>query len=444
MPTTPPSTDDANAIAIEAYIYLYSLVTMEVSRRQLAHGAPDAQPGRGPMNMFHHIRSFPDADFKVVVRPNFDTLYSSAWIDVSAEPIVVTAPASPDRYYLLPCLDMWTDAFAVPGTRTSGPDAIAFALCAPSWTGTLPEGVERIDAPTPTVWMIGRTQTNGPADYDAVRAFQDELTMTPLSAYPGPAPAPVVDDDPSVDTTTPPLDLVNGMAAADYFTLGASLMAVHPPHLTDWSIVARMRRIGLRPGALDFDALDATARAALEAAPAAALAQLAERFPHLAPAVNGWMDITDTMGVYGDHYIKRAIVSMVGLGANPAEDAIYPVLQVDADGKPLDGGNRYVIRFEGDALPPAGAFWSVTMYDAQGFQAANELDRFAIGDRDGLTIGADGSIELYLQHENPGPDKVANWLPAPLGALGVTMRIYEPLPAALSGAWVPPAVRRVD
>jgi hypothetical protein len=442
--TSTPSADEAREIAVEAYIYLYPLVTMEITRRQLTHGAPDAQPGRGPMNMFHHIRTFPSADFKAVVRPNFDTLYSSAWIDVAPEPVVVTAPASPDRYYLLPCLDMWTDVFACPGTRTSGPDAIAFALCRPDWQGSLPEGVERIDAPTPTVWLVGRTQTNGPADYPAVNAFQDSLTITPLSAYPGPAPAPVVLDDPTVDTTTPPLDLVNGMKAADYFALGAELMAVHPPHLTDWSTLARMRRIGLRPGVFDLAGVDDTARAALEAAPAAALAELADRFPKLAPPVNGWMNITDTMGVYGNFTVKRAIVAMVGLGANPAEDAIYPILETDADGRPLDGDSRYVIRFEADALPPAGAFWSVTMYDDQGFQAANELDRFAIGDRDDLVRGADGSIELYLQHDNPGPDKVANWLPAPRGPLGVTMRIYAPLPDALSGAWVPPPVRRVE
>jgi hypothetical protein len=162
----------------------------------------------------------------------------------------------------------------------------------------------------------------------------------------------------------------------------------------------------------------------------------------LAPVVSGWMNITETMGVYGNHYLKRAVVAMVGLGANQPEDAIYPVLEVDADGQPLDGANRYVMHFAADALPPVEAFWSVTMYDAQGFQVPNEIDRFAIGDRDHLAYNDDGSLDLYLQPDNPGPEREANWLPSIPGPLGVTMRLYAPKPAALDGTWTPPPVRR--
>lgn len=440
----PITDEDAGTIAVEAYVYLYPLVTMEVSRRQLTQGPPDTRPGRGPMGVFSHIREFPAADFRAVVRPNFDTLYSSAWLDLAAEPQIVSAPATDGRYFLLPCLDMWTDVFACPGTRTSGSDALVFALCGPGWEGELPDGVERIDAPTPGAWIVGRTQTNGPSDYPAVRAFQDELSITPLSAWPGPAPAPVVTDDPSVDAETPPLEQVNAMSAADFFTLGARLMGVHRPHLTDWSVLRRMRRIGVVPGeAFDPSSLPASAQAAVAAAPAQALGVLSAAFPRLAPVVDGWMTPTDSMGVYGDFYVKRAVVAMVGLGANQPEDAIYPVLETDSDGKPLDGSQRYRIHFAADALPPAGAFWSVTMYDADGFQAANELDRFAIGDRDDLTYGADGSLDLLLQHEHPGAELESNWLPAPRGPLGVTMRLYQPAPEALDGTWTPPPVQRL-
>jgi hypothetical protein len=160
--------------------------------------------------------------------------------------------------------------------------------------------------------------------------------------------------------------------------------------------------------------------------------------------VNGWVSFTDTMGVYGNHYLKRAMVALVGLGANPAEDAVYPLLLADADGDPVTGEGDYVIHFEADQIPPTSAFWSITMYDDEGFQAANELDRFAIGDRDHLTYNADGSLDIYVRHENPGLELASNWLPAPLGPLGITMRLYAPQPSVLDKTWNPPPVRRVQ
>lgn len=438
------SPEETLAIATEGYIYLYPLLTMELTRRQLTTGPADAQPGRGPMGAFHHIREFPAADFKVVVRPNFDTLYSTAWLDVSDEPVIVTAPAAPDRYYLLPCYDMWTDAFAVPGTRTTGSGPLQFALTPPTWKGMLPDGVLRFDVPTPTVWIIGRTQTNGPDDYDAVRAFQDQLSITPLSSWGSTPPVPSTVTDPSIDTATPPLDQVNAMTGEEFFALAAQLVQAHTPHRTDGSILARLARIGFRVGqSFDLASQDRAVQEAVAGAPAAAMGRMGSAFPTLAPVVNGWLNNIQTMGVYGNFYLKRSVVSMVGLGANPEEDAVYPVLQVDSDGHPLDGANRYVLHFAAGQTPPADAFWSVTMYDASGFQVANEINRFAIGDRDPLVTNADGSLDLYLQHDDPGPDKVANWLPAPSGPVGVTMRIYRPRDEVLSGAWVPPSAEKL-
>jgi len=203
-----------------------------------------------------------------------------------------------------------------------------------------------------------------------------------------------------------------------------------------------MRRLGLVAGTR-FAGLDPAIRALLQDAPAAALQQLQRAFPRLAKIVNGWQMNTDTMGVYGNFYLKRAIVTMIGLGANSPEDAIYPVLMTDADGRPLTGDNDYVLHFGKDELPPVHAFWSVTMYDAQGFQAANTLNRYALGDRDPLHYNPDGSLDLYLQHDSPGQDAETNWLPAPRGPLGVTMRLYAPQAPALAGTWTPPPVARV-
>jgi hypothetical protein len=222
---------------------------------------------------------------------------------------------------------------------------------------------------------------------------------------------------------------------------GLGLLKLQPPHLTDWSLIAQMRRLGLAPGARLAD-LDPAVRGALHDVPGAALQAMQQAFPRLAKVVNGWQMNIDTMGVYGNLYVKRAIITMVGLGANSAEDAVYPILMADADGKPLAGDNDYVLHFDKAELPPVHAFWSVTMYDAQGFQAANSLNRFAIGDRDPLQYNADGSLDLYLQHTSPGTSKEASWLPAPKGALGVTMRLYSPKSSVLNGTWAPPAVRR--
>jgi hypothetical protein len=434
----------AEVIAVEAYVYLYPLVTMEVTRRQMTNLPAGERPGFAPMDSFSHVRQFPPADFKAVVRPNFDTLYSTAWLDLTEEPRVISVPDTDGRYYLLPLYDMWTEAFAVPGTRTSGTSGGSYAVVGPGWRGALPDGVEAIQAPTSYVWIIGRTQANGPREYEAVHAVQDGLAIAPLSRWPdGVSPVNAAIDS-SVDMQTAPLEQVNGMPGADYFALASELMRLHPPHLTDWSILARMRHIGLRSDDLRFDELGPTVQDALQQAPGRALELMREKLPTLARVTNGWVMNTDTMGVYGNYYLKRAIVAMVGLGANQPEDAIYPLNVSDRDGEPLDGANDYVLHFAQADLPPVEAFWSVTMYDADGFQADNPINRFAIGDRDELRYNADGSLDLYLQHEHPGEDKEANWLPAPLGPLGVTMRLYAPKPQVLDGRWNPPAITRAD
>lgn len=437
-----PSPAEAQAIAQEAYVFLYPLITMDVTRKQLTNMDPKASPVGGPANAFTHVRSFPPADMRAVVRPNFDTLYSSAWLDLTAGPVIVSHADTGGRHFLLPMLDMWTDVFAVPGRRTSGTKAAHFALVPPGWRGQLPKGVERINAPTPWVWIIGRTQTNGPKDYEAVHKIQDGFTVTLLADWGKPPRKVVQKIDPTVDTKTEPLSLVNGMPALQYFKYGAELMKLNPPHATDWSLLARLKRIGLEPGkGFDGSKVDP---AMLAKGAAAGLALMQEKATTMARTVKGWQMNTDTMGVYGNYYLKRAIVALIGLGANQPEDAIYPLAVADADGQPIMGEHAYILHFEKAELPPVDAFWSLTMYDAEGFQVANPINRFAIGDRDPLRFNADGSLDIYIQHQNPGPDKASNWLPAPKsGKLGLTMRLYSPRAEALTGSWNPPTLRRI-
>jgi hypothetical protein len=441
--STKVSPDEAQVIAQEAYIYLYPLVTMDVTRRRAINMAPDKEPGFGPMNLFNHVRAYPDANFREVVRPNFDTLYSTAWLDLTQGPVIVSAPDTAGRYYLLPVLDMWTDVFASPGKRTSGTAAGSFAIVPPGWHGTLPPGVQRIDAPTPYAWVIGRTQTNGPDDYAKVHKIQDGYRVTPLKDWGKTPSVPKAVIDPNLDMKTPPLTVVNTMPASEFFRYGTELMKTNPPHATDWSLIARMKSIGLEPGkSFDASKLDPANKDAFAKGAAEGLKLMEEKVRTLARVSNGWQMNTDSMGVYGDYYLKRAIVAMLGLGANQPEDAIYPLAIADAAGQPLKGGQKYVLHFDKSALPPVNAFWSVTMYDAEGFQIANPLNRFAIGDRDALKYNADGSLDLYIQPETPGAEKASNWLPSPkTGVLGVTMRLYAPKAEALDGRWNPPAIK---
>ena len=430
---------EAREIAVDAYVYLYPLVTMDLTRKQFINTKPEAGGMGGPMNAFNNIAAFPAADMRAVVRPNFDTLYSSAWVDLTREPMVVSAPNTNGRYYLLPMLDMWTDVFASPGSRTTGTEAINFLLVPPKWSGEVPAGLTRINAPTPYVWIIGRTKTDGPADYPAVHAIQAGFKITPLSGW-GKAAVPVkADIDPSVDIKTPPKVQVDTMKGDKFFAYATELLKLHPPHVTDQPIIARMKRIGIKPGK-SFDAapLDPAIRKAIDDAPASALEFMKWKVPTLASVVNGWSMNTNTMGVYGNYYLKRAIVAQEGLGANLPEDAIYPLNLGDKEGKPLDGANKYVIHFDKDRMPPVSAFWSVTLYDSEGFQVANPLKRFALSSWMPLKRDADGSLTLHIQNEDPGDE--TNWLPAPKGPFNLTMRLYAPKSEALTGLWNPPPV----
>ena len=447
--------DEAHAIGVDAYVYFYPLLSMEISRQTFTNIAPDKELGKGPMNTFTNVPEYPPADFKGVVRSNFDTLYSSGWLDLTKEPLVVSVPDTDGRYYLLPMLDMWTDVFASPGWRTTGTKAGHFLITPPGWRSDLrdkfveefklPEGTQRIDAPTPYVWVIGRTKTDGPPDYDAVHKIQAGYKITPLSEW-GKDPKPVeVKIDPSVDMKTPPKTQVDTMPADKYFALAAELMKVNPPHITDEPMLAQLKKIGIEVGqSFDMSKVDPIIAKALESAPTDAQKLMAWKLATLARVANGWSMNTDTMGVYGNYYLKRAIVAQQGLGANLVEDAIYPLNLADSEGKPLDGASKYTVTFDKSSLPPVNAFWSITLYDEAGFQVGNVLERFAVSSWMPFVYNGDGSLDLYFQNESPGKDKEANWLPAPKGPFNLTMRLYAPKSDALTGRWNPPAVTKVQ
>jgi hypothetical protein len=385
----PVTEEEAHAIGVDAYLYFYPLITMDLTRLQFTNVEPGKDPLKGPMNTFVNIPAYPSADMRVVVRPNFDTLYSSAWLDLTKEPVVVSVPDTSGRYYLLPMLDMWTD-------------------------------------------------------YDAVHKIQAGHKITPLSRW-GKEPEPVtVKIDPNVDMSTPPKKQVDTMPAGKFFAYAAELLKLHSPHITDQPIIVELRKIGFEAGkSFDLGKADPTVKKALKNVPEDAQKLMAWKVPTLARVVNYWSMNTDTIGVYGNYYLKRAIVSQLGLGANLPEDAIYPLNLSDSEGQPLDGANKYTIHFDKGATPPVNAFWSITLYDPEGFQVANTLNRFAVSSWMPFNYNPDGSLDLYFQNERPGNDKEANWLPAPKGPFNLTMRLYAPRGDSLMGKWNPPPVVKI-
>jgi len=433
-------------LASDAYIFGYPLVTMEMTRRIMTNVA-SVEATRAPMGQFVKARRYPDASFRDVTAPNADTLYTTAWIDVGKEPWALGIPDMKERYYLAPLLDAWTNVFEVPGKRTTGTAAQAYAITGPGWKGALPSGVKEYKSPTDLVWIIGRIYCTGtPEDYAAVHALQDEFKLAPLSSY-GKSYTPSAGRlDPAIDMKTAVRDQVNRMDAAAYFTLLCDLMKANPPAAADARELAKFEKIGIVPGR-DFDASKFNPDFAAHLPQASfdrILAQL--KLNKAIENRNGWIYTTRT-GIYGTDYLARALVTAIGLGANRPQDAVYPMSRKDADGEAYDGAHKYVMRFPKGHLPPARGFWSLTMYDSQLFFVANPLNRYSISARQNLKANPDGSVDLYIQNETPGADKESNWLPAPQGKFQLMLRLYWPnehKPSILDGSWQIPPVKKVS
>jgi hypothetical protein len=487
-------TDEAVRIAVEAYIYGYPLVTFDTVRRQQTNVAtPDAE--HAPMGQLLKMRSYPAVDNHCCAAPNADTLYTMAWLDVSIEPWIFSIPDMGDRYYMFPMLDGFSEVFKVASPRTTGNRPQTYAITGLGWSGTLPAGVIEVKSPTAMVWILGRIYSTGTAaDYKAVHALQDRISVVPLSAYGKPYTPSPGSVDPDFDMKTSVRKQVNSMDIHAYFNYLARLLKTNPPKAEDAAMVVQMARIGLVPGR-DFDTgkLGSLDKGAAEAIPRSAQEEMARQekpsqaSPHFAEGIgaqdidagqlgsldrtlikavpklalakmalrlkqqkttDGWLYFTDGVGNFGTDYELRGMANLLGPGWNRPQDAVYPLSQKDADGKEYDGAKyRYVMRFEKGRLPPVEAFWSLTMYDKDLFFVPNSIDRYALSQRNKFIANSDGSVDFYIQSESPGKDKEANWLPAPKGKFNLVLRLYGPpksVPTILNGSWTPPPVRRVQ
>lgn len=434
-------------IATDAYIYGYPLVTMDMTRKRLTNVAvPDES--HAPMGQLLKLRTYPPVDNHAVTAPNADTLYTIAWLDVSHEPWILGVPDMGDRYFLLPMLSGWTDVFEVPGTRTAGDKAATYAITGPSWSGKLPDGVKELKSPTAMVWLLGRIYCTGtPEDYKAVHDLQDKFTLVPLSSY-GKTFTPIATTvDNKLDMKSAVRDLVDEMGIDEYFTYLAWLMKDNPPAQADAPMVAQMAKIGLVPGQ-DFDPskLRRFDQELVKAVPKIAQAKIIEHLKEAGKPINGWI-FTTHAGIYGTDYIQRALITAIGLGANRPQDAVYPTGDKDANGDKFDADeHNYVMHFDKGQMPPAKAFWSLTMYDASYFFVPNSINRYTLSSRNKFVTNPDGSVDLYLQAQNPGGAKEANWLPAPKAPFVPMLRLYWPNetpPSIIDGSWKPPAIKPV-
>jgi len=439
-----PGPEEARAIAEEAYIFAYPMLenyrTMYI--QAVAASAPTF---KAPFNRFVHSTVLLGPEFKDIVRPNNDTLYSTVWMDLRAEPLVISVPEIKGRYYSFQLVDMYTHNFAYIGTRATGTAAGSYLVAGPAWTGDKPAGVAAVLRTEGNfVYSLTRTAVSGKEDVPNVAAIQQQYRVQPLSAFLGrsaPASAPSGDFPAYDKTAAESADFIK------YFNYLLGQLVVHP---SEQALIARFGRIGVGPNrTFDAAALGADTRRALDDGVTSARQKIKDQSVKLGTQKNHWNLVPRIWGnreQMQGQYLIRAAAAYAGLYGNDLEEAYYPSTNWDAAGAPLDGSQHsYVLKLAQGEIPAVDAFWSLTMYSQDGLLVENPIQRYSIGDRTaGLKYGADGSLELYIQRESPGKDKEANWLPAPNGRFSLTMRMYLPKAAALNPLYAPPGIQKRD
>ena len=428
---TPNSKEQFNRvlhIGTQAYIWGYSLV---VFKRRLHRSAVQ----RGiPLNQFARSEELATPESKTDFFLNNDTLYANAWLDLRQEPIILHVPDTQGRYYSVQLIDAYANTFAYVGKRVTCTKEGNYAIVGPAWESTLPAGVKEIKSPTNTLWCLARTLVEGEDDLPVARALHQQYTLTPLSRYGTTAPAQV-----------PPSPLAQADTSSSlqfYDELGAALQDDPPPE-DEYPLLTRFAQVGIglnrRPSReiQDQATIDGLKQAILEGQQL-----IDQKVSNLETTVNGWT-VTYKAGNYGKDYLLRAAMAKARLAANTDEESLYFRASVDVTGQPLIGTNRYILRFDAGRLPPVDAFWSLTLYGLNRFFVANPINRYSIGDRTkGLQYNADGSLDIYIQHEVP-VGKESNWLPAPAEGFYLSIRAYQPRADLLTGAYKVPPLKRV-
>lgn len=433
-PGSAVSPAEARAIAKEAWLYGYAPIQ---GYQTFYNQALNTQaPGYvGGLNTFrHYSRTYTPQDAEIVT-PNNDTPYSWAWLDLRAEPIVLSLPSVPaPRYYVNQWFDLYTHNFAYTGVRATGREPGNYLFAGPNWKGNVPPGITRVyRAETEIVGTLTRTQLNGPADVSTLQALQAQYRLIPLSAYAGLPKPPAA---PPLNMPAWDKDKAEGIGFIGYLNAMLPLMPTVP---SEKATMERFARIGIAPGKpFDPTSLSPELRTAIEQGVQDATKQLTET----ATVQKDSKKLFGTREQLGDDYVmNRSLGAMLGIYGNTKEEAVYASQQTDPEGKLLDGNRKWLLRFAPGQLPPADLFWSITMYNLpQRLLVDNPLNRYSIGDRSpGLKKNADGSMDIYLQSTDPGGDKTSNWLPTPKGPFFFVARFYGPRSNLIDGSWsLPP------
>ena len=414
----------------QAYLYAFPLVIMDATRTASTN-TRTATSNKAPINQFIHAEKLADATTRAVVTPNVDTIYTQAFLDVGAEPMIYGVPQT-DRFFNVQVLDAWTNTAAV--LETPG----LYAITRADWQGELPEGVQRIDVPTTMVWTIARIVLSGQEDLPNVRAIQDKMQLMPLSAYQaGGWTAPAGSYDPANDFV--PVKHVLAMDAKEFFDTANQLMETNPPAAADAPVLRELAALHIGPGEkFDNKALGLFSGLRWKLMLLQLKKKLQSESEFYTRQMGQWIYFGDPIGNFGTAYTYRAMVALRGLGANTTDVAIYPKTDVDSTGTVLTGKKTYTLHIEADPPTLEKGFWSVTAYGENDFLIENPIDRYCVNDRSGLHRNPDGSIDITLSKEAPAD--TTNWLPVGEGDFHLFLRIYKPDAAALTD-WQPPVVR---
>ena len=443
IPTVSVSTLEVSELydvgTLEAYGYLLPLVVSDYLRLDFI--------ANSTANKFIPIHNF--ANILVNAGSNLDTLYTPAWLDLTLGPQVVSIPDSKGRYYVLPIYDLWTEVLGVPGPRTTGDGAYTFVVTPPGWTGSLPAGLDEIKATTFYIYILGRVYTTAtPADIALVNQFQDGFTINSLANYIAGIPPPVIPNfNPKIVNPFALSSIAKAVALTpqQLITRATELLKVHPTHPTDFSVLARLKRIGIVPGqSFNFAGLDPLLQTYFATSKARAFAKYTQSFPYIGARANGWSVLNQTMGNWGNFYSKRWPVAVYGYAANPVEDTIYPGSLYDNLGAPLDAQYSYSVTFSANAPPPVNGFWSVTLYTPTLVGIPNAYNRYRLSAVDNLLRNPDGSVTIYIQNALPTSAPQSNWLPVGItsGPIKLLMRLYWPQQSLFTGTWAPPPIIR--
>jgi hypothetical protein len=366
--------------------------------------------------------------FSAVQSANSDTQYSVTWFDSSQEPFVLHLPDMKGRYYTFQFIDAFTNNFHYASTRTAGSEDQDYALVGPGWKGRLPDGVFRVDCPTPTGFVIGRTFVADQSDAAAVNALQKQVTMTPLSSF---------------GKSYGPPKVYSGDLG--FFEQLGDTLVVNGAPSTDDGLLGLLGNIGLTVDrGFVASGLSEGEKSALKRAATDGESMLAAKAASMGTEVNGWQVSPVLDEYFGNSYLFRAAVGYQSMFVNTPIEVYYPGVYTDASGATLDGSAQaYTIRFPKGGTPPVGAFWSATMYDTKKrLMVENSINRYKIGSADNLTAGGDGSVTIYIQSGSSGGDKESNWLPAPKQPFHMLLRMYLPDIEVLNGQYQIPAVEQ--